>query len=148
MRAGTENVPAAVALESALSLCLPDEQTRLASLRDEFEWRMVSEGLGVRVNAASAQRLANTSNLYFPGISGEALLIALDMQGMCVSTGSACSSGSIEASPVLLAMGLTPKEARSCIRFSFGRGNTRADIAELVSAISVYARKMRGKQLV
>lgn len=148
IRAGTENVPAAVALDSALSLCLPDEQTRLTSLRDEFESRMVSEGLGVRVNAASAQRLGNTSNLYFPGMSGEALLIALDMQGMCVSTGSACSSGSIEASPVLLAMGLTPKEARSCIRFSFGRGNTRADIAELVSAVCLYARKMRGKQLV
>jgi len=146
LRAGTENVAGAMALHSALGLCSTGDST----LRDEFETRILNEIPDAVVNAADAPRLPNTSNILFPGISGEALLIALDMAGMCVSTGSACSSGSIEPSHVLLEMGLSPKQARSCIRFSFGRGNTLEDIAALVDAVTKAVSKMRvrEKQLV
>ncbi len=139
LRAGTENVPGAMALHCALGLCTHFDST----LRDEFETRILNEIPDAQVNAATAPRLPNTSNILFPGISGEALLIALDMAGMCVSTGSACSSGSVEPSHVLLEMGLSPKEARSCIRFSFGRSNTPSDIQALVAAVSKAVHKMR-----
>jgi len=143
MRAGTENVAGAMALECALGLCSAAEQMHIADLRDEFEARILREVPDAVVNAAAAPRLSNTSNILFPGVSGEALLIALDMAGMCVSTGSACSSGSVEPSHVLLQMGLTVKQARSCIRFSFGRGNSLSDINPLVRAVSETAGKMR-----
>jgi cysteine desulfurase len=148
LRAGTENVAGAMALDYALSLCSQDEQTQLSELRDEFERRLLRELPGAKVNAAAAPRLPNTSNVYFPDSSGEALLIALDMRGMCVSTGSACSSGSVEPSPVLLEMGLTAKQARACIRFSFGRGNTMSQIEELVDAVAFAVNRVREKQLV
>jgi cysteine desulfurase len=141
LRAGTENVPAAVALAEALQLCTDEERARLADLRDEFERLVLSKVPGAQVNGSNALRLPNTSNIFLPGLSGEALLIALDMRGMCVSTGSACSSGSIEPSHVLLEMGLTAKEARSCVRFSFGRENTREEMLCLVAAIEHTAQK-------
>jgi cysteine desulfurase len=112
-------------------------------LRDEFERRLLNQIPDARVNAAHAPRLSNTSNIFFPEVSGEALLIALDLRGMCVSTGSACSSGSVEPSHVLLEMGLTQKQARACVRFSFGRGNTLGDIVELVSALVQTVSRMR-----
>jgi cysteine desulfurase len=142
LRAGTENVAGAMALHAALDLCSADEQARLAQLRDEFERRILHELPHAIVNAAYAPRLPNTSNICFPGVSGEALLIALDMAGMCVSTGSACSSGSVEPSHVLLEMGLTPKQARSCIRFSFGRGNSLSDVDQLATAVSGIVSRM------
>ena len=148
MRAGTENVGGAVALECALALCSSAEQDDLRNLRDEFERRLAREVPGMKINASASPRLCNTSNVLFPELSGEAMLIALDMRGICVSTGSACSSGSIEPSPVLLEMALTAKEARGCIRFSFGRGNTLADVEALVGAVSAAASRMREKQLV
>lgn len=144
IRAGTENVAAALALDCAVSLCTPGDP----ELRDEFERRILTEFPDAIVNAGGAPRLANTSNILFPGVSGESLLIALDMRGICVSTGSACSSGSIEPSPVLMEMGLSAKQARSCMRFSFGRGNTFSDIDELLSALSLSLSRMREKQLV
>lgn len=147
LRAGTENVSGAVALECALRLCSRDEERHTAVLRDEFERQLLRELPGVRINALAAPRLPNTSNIFFPDRSGEALLIALDMRGMCVSTGSACSSGSVEPSPVLLEMGMTAKEARGCIRFSFGRGNAMSDVGELVNAVCAVNR-VREKQLV
>jgi cysteine desulfurase len=148
LRAGTENVAGAVAMECALGLCSRDEERRMAEIRDEFERRLLREMPDVKINAAAAPRLPNTSNVFFPGRSGEALLIALDMRGICVSTGSACSGGSIEPSPVLLAMGLTAKEARGCIRFSFGRSNNvMSDVNRLVDAVCAVSR-VREKQLV
>jgi len=146
MRAGTENVPGAMALDYALSLCSHSDSV----LRDKFETRILNEIPDAVVNAARAPRLPNTSNILFPGVSGEALLIALDMAGMCVSTGSACSSGSIEPSHVLLEMGLSPRQARGCIRFSFGRGNNLDQVDALVAAVSkaVARMRVREKQLV
>ncbi len=148
LRAGTENVAGAMALQCALGLCSADEQQRMAELRDGFERRLRREIPEAKVNAEGAARLPNTSNVFFPGRSGEALLIALDMRGMCVSTGSACSSGSVEPSPVLLEMGMTVQEARGCIRFSFGRGNTMSEVEELVGAVSAVVHRSREKQLV
>lgn len=147
-RAGTENVAAALALACALSLCSAAERETIAQLRDDFETQILNAIPDARINAAATSRLPNTSNIRFPGVPGEALLIALDMAGLCVSTGAACSSGSVEPSHVLLEMGLTPKQARSCIRFSFGRGNTRAQIDQLAAAVSAYVHRMREKQLV
>jgi cysteine desulfurase len=125
-RAGTENVPGIMAFASAIEL----RRTRadIASVRDRFEAQA-----GGEVNGDSLRRLPNTSNLLFRGVSGEAMVIALDMRGMAVSSGAACSSGSIEPSHVLLAMGRTVEEARSSVRFSFGPSNTLED-ADLLAA--------------
>jgi cysteine desulfurase len=106
----------------------------LTAIRDLFESRVLAILDGVEVNGSS-QRLPNTSNLFFRGISGEALVIALDMKGMAVSSGAACSSGSTEPSHVLLAMGRTKEEASSCVRFSFGRYNTVEEVEALAEAV-------------
>lgn len=141
-RAGTENVPGAIAFARAVELCSADEPIRCSTLRDRFEERILAIE-GVERNGPLAGRLPNTSNLLFHGISGEALLIALDMQGMAVSTGSACSSGSIEPSHVLLAMGRTVDEARSSIRFSFGRYNSAEEIDRLAEVVIACAGRLR-----
>jgi cysteine desulfurase len=98
----------------------------------------------IQINGTIDKRLPNTSNLLFPGLSAEALVIALDMKGIAVSTGSACSSGSIEPSQVLLAMGRSRTDARSSVRFSFGRYNTREDVNKLVEAVIACVRQIRG----
>ena len=151
-RAGTENVAGAMALHCALDLCIDAERTSLSKLRDEFEAQLLRVLPDCVINAERAVRLPNTSNVLLPDVSGEALLIALDMAGMCVSTGSACSSGSVEPSHVLLEMGLSAQQARSCIRFSFGRANSIADVHALVDALSNAVgrlrKNVREKQLV
>ncbi len=139
-RAGTENVPAAMAFARAVELCGSSGGDSVAALRDFFETEILSSTLAlnadIRVNGDCDMRLPNTSNLLFAGLSAEAMVIALDMKGMSVSTGSACSSGSVEPSHVLLAMGLTRDQARSSVRFSFGRYNTGRDIELLLEALS------------
>lgn len=129
-RAGTENVPAIAGFGRAIDISSP----ATSEARDYFEASVLAALPDTEVNGI--YRLPNTSNLYFPGVSGESLTIALDMKGMAVSTGSACSSGSIEPSPVLLAMGRSKTEARSCVRFSFGRYQTIAD-AEMLSHATI-----------
>ncbi len=143
MRAGTENVPLAMALDCALGLTNEAEQQRIASLRDYFEMRIQAEIPDVQINSADAARIPNTSNVAFAGTSGEALLIAMDTKGISVSTGSACSSGSIEPSHVLLEMRLSVRQARSSIRFSFGRENSIADVDVLVDALIEAVGKAR-----
>jgi cysteine desulfurase len=135
-RAGTENVPAAIAFARAVSLCSASSENSVAALRDAFESGLRARGVDFEVNGAPDCRLPNTSNILFRGVSAEALVIALDMKGIAVSTGSACSSGSVEPSHVLLAMGLSRDEARSSVRFSFGRYNTPEDVKILVEAVS------------
>lgn len=120
-RAGTENVPLAAAFGTAATL--PSASAQVAGLRDRFESQV--EGF---VNGANAPRLPNTSNITFENIDGEGLVIALDLSGVAVSTGSACSSGRVEPSPVLLAMGLTPDEAKSTVRFSLSRFTTEEEV--------------------
>lgn len=142
-RAGTENVPGAVAFATACELLQKHPPQELAVLRDRFEQQILTALDDIEINSAEAARVPNTSNVLFRGISGEALLIALDMAGFAVSTGAACSSGSIEPSHVLLAIGLTVAEARSCVRFSFGRTNTVDDIGRLAEAVIRTVQRLR-----
>lgn len=141
-RAGTENVAGAVAFAAAVQLLEDYERKRLAELRGLFEQRVREAAPDVRVNGWG-ERLPNTSNLLFPGLSGESIVIALDLKGFAVSSGSACSSGSVEPSPALLAMGLSPEEARSSVRFSLGRGNDEAQVLELANALESVVMQMR-----
>lgn len=141
-RAGTENVPAAMAFARAVELCGGAE----AQLRDDFEKELTKRLPWIEVNGSRNARVPNTSSILFRGISGEALVIALDLQDMAVSTGSACSSGSIEPSHVLLAMGRSREEARSSVRFSFGRYNTAGEIQALVDATARAAEKLRKEE--
>lgn len=131
MRPGTENVAGIVGLGKAADLAknnLVEDATRVGALRDDFERELLQRVPESRVNAATAQRTPNTTNMLFPGVDGEALLIALDLKGTACSTGAACSSGAVEPSHVLTAMGLSVSEARSSLRFSLGRHTTREEI--------------------
>jgi cysteine desulfurase len=129
-RAGTENVPLAAAFGAAAALAHPMPP----DLRDRFE--SLLGPAGVTINGAGAGRLPNTSNVTFHDADAEGIVIALDLNGVAVSTGSACSSGRIEPSPVLLAMGLTPEEAKSSVRFSLSRLNTMAEVESVAAIVS------------
>jgi len=112
-------------------------------MRDRFEQRILDSTHGTEINGAPAFRLPNTSNLYFPGVDGEALVIALDLKGFAVSSGAACSSGSVEPSHVLLAMGRPKQEARQCVRFSLGRYNTNEQVDALADAVVASIGQLR-----
>ena len=120
-RAGTENVPLAAAFGAAAAL--PSASAQIGALRDRFEANL--EGT---INGADVSRIPNTSNVTFDDVDGEGLVIALDLSGVAVSTGSACSSGRVEPSAVLLAMGLNPDEAKSTVRFSLSRFTTEQEV--------------------
>ena len=137
-RAGTENVAGAVALGRAAQIArehVSDESARLGALRDRLEQAVLERIPGVHVNGAGASRIANTSNLRFDGIDSEPLLIALDLRGFAISSGSACSSGAAEPSHVLTAIGLTKEQARSSVRVSLGHGNDAGQVDLLVDAL-------------
>ena len=131
-RAGTENVPAIVALGKAAEMAragLGDGSVaRVGVLRDELEKSILDSVPEAGLNSGGALRVPNTTNIYFDHIEGEAMVIALDLKGLAVSTGAACSSGAIEPSHVLTAMGLPPERARASIRFSLGKQNTKDDV--------------------
>ena len=140
-RPGTENVPAAVAFAAATHDLNLDPN--IAILRDHLEHSILDRIPRTRVNAAHAPRLPNTSNILFEGIEGEALVIGLDLKGFAVSSGAACSSGAVEPSHVLTAIGLSRDDARSCLRFSLGRSNTRDQIDALVDALTEVTARLR-----
>ena len=145
-RPGTENVPGAVALGCAAEGAARDMETRpaeISALRDRLENGILNRVPGTGVNGAREHRTPNTSNIYFDGIEGEALVIAVDLRGFAVSTGAACSSGAVEPSHVLLAIGLTPEQARSSLRFSLGRSNTAEQVDRLVEAVAAAASHLR-----
>ena len=131
-RAGTENVPGIVGLGKAAELAKQSldrgDIDNMAALRDKIEQAILNEVDATGVNGAGAARVPNTTNLYFDYIEGEALVIALDLKGLAVSTGAACSSGAIEPSHVLTAMGLRPDRARASLRFSLGKQNTADEV--------------------
>jgi cysteine desulfurase len=131
-RAGTENLPGIVGLGQAAEIARrgfsDGSVDRMASLRDRLERTVVATMEQVSVNSDRTQRVPNTSNIVFECLEGEAMVIALDLKGLSVSTGAACSSGAIEPSHVLTAMGLSPDRARASIRFSLGKQNTADDI--------------------
>ena len=131
-RAGTENVPLAAAFGAAAAL--PVAVEKIASLRDHFE-AALRASLDITINGSGMRRLPNTSNITFRGADGEGIVIALDLAGIAVSTGSACSSGRVEPSPVLLAMGLSPEEARATVRFSLSRFTTGEEIDRTVAIL-------------
>jgi cysteine desulfurase len=131
-RPGTENVPAIAGMAAAAEFVLANrqaEQDRLLKLRDEL-WNSISQNVpDARLNGENAPRLANTLNVSLMGIDSEMLLIALDLKGVCASSGSACMVGSVSASHVLLAMGLPVERARSAVRLSLGKQTTAEEIA-------------------
>lgn len=136
-RAGTENLPGIVALGQAITLLQNDQEemfAQLRRLRDHFERQLFAQLPAIIING-SGPRVSNTSNLAFPGIDGETLLMSLDQEGISASHGSACSSGSLEPSRVLLEMGIPLAQVRSSIRFSIGRMTTEDEIEAAVEII-------------
>ena len=144
-RPGTENVPGIVGLGKAAQLAMENldaDAPRLAALRDRFENALLTLP-GVRVNGSVRGRAPNTSNLSFEAAGGEALVIALDLQGVMCSSGAACSSGAVEPSHVLTAIGLTPDQARSSLRFSLGRPTTEQEIDDAIRIIPPVVERLR-----
>ena len=145
-RAGTENVAGIVGLGKAAEIALHNidvEGKRLCRLRDGL-WERIKERAGsVRLNGHPTRRLPNTLNVAFDLVEGESLVINLDLRGIAVSTGSACTSGSLEPSHVLLAMGLSPTIARGSIRFSLGMENTQEEIEYTVNNLEEVVRRLR-----
>lgn len=145
-RAGTENVPAIAGLGMASRLAvakLASEPVRLAALRDRLEIGILAAVPGASVNGAREPRVPNTTNISFEGIEAESLLIALDLEGIAVSTGSACSSGTLEPSHVLRAMGLPSPRTQSSIRISLGAGNTDAQVDYVIEKLPAVVAKLR-----
>jgi cysteine desulfurase len=146
-RAGTENVPGIVALGKAAELAkesfVRGDDSKMAALRDRLEQGILAQVEEAGVNGGGASRVPNTTNLHFDHIEGEALVIALDLKGLAVSTGAACSSGAIEPSHVLLAMGLRPDRARASVRFSLGKQTTEDDIDFALALVPETVARLR-----
>ena len=145
-RPGTENVAGIVGLGKAAQIArksLAEDAARISALRNQLEEGLLSRVPHAQVNGARAPRTPNTSNITFPGIEGEALVIALDLKGLACSTGAACSSGAVEPSHVLTAIGLTPDEARASLRFSLGRHTTAADIQFALEVVPAAVEQLR-----
>jgi cysteine desulfurase len=146
-RAGTENVPGIVALGRAAELAREGfargDADRLSGLRNRLEQTILNEVEATAVNGQGAPRVPNTTSIHFEGIEGEALVIALDLMGLAVSTGAACSSGAIEPSHVLTAMGMRPDQARGSLRFSLGKQNTSEDVEFALSLIPHTVARLR-----
>jgi cysteine desulfurase len=145
-RPGTENVPGIAALGAAAELAgtrLSSDSERICHLRDRLENALRDRIPGSGVNGSRWNRVPNTSNMWFDGVEGEAMAIALDLRGFAVSTGSACSSGAVEPSHVLIAIGLEASRARASLRFSLGRDTTAAQVDALVDAVEASVRHLR-----
>ncbi|HRK34043.1 MAG TPA: cysteine desulfurase family protein [Candidatus Hydrogenedentes bacterium] len=148
-RAGTENVPGIVGLGKACALARAERDTaakRIEALRDRLETGVLARVPGAVVNAANAPRLPGIANIAFPGVDGESLVLALDVAGFAVSSGAACTAGSLDPSHVLLAMGQSYETAQSAIRFSLGIYTTESEIDSLIAALpEVLARTRAGR---
>ncbi len=145
-RPGTENVSGIVGLGKAAELTrehLEADGARLGALRDRLESEILRSVPSVAVNGDPARRLPTTSNIRFDYVEGEGFVIAMDLRGIACSTGAACSSGSLEPSHVLSAIGLKPEQARSSIRFSLGRLNTPEDIDQTLEVLPAVAEQLR-----
>jgi cysteine desulfurase len=145
-RGGTENVASIIGLGRAAELAIAtfaDEQTRVRALRDRFEDTLLQRLPHLYINGKRDQRLPNTSNMAFDFVEAEAILMRLDQKGICASSGSACTTGSLDPSHVLSAMGLTPARARSCVRFSFSHYNRDSDIDYALEIIPPMIEELR-----
>lgn len=145
-RAGTENVPAIAGLGAAARIAREkiDAGATQAALRDRLERGILAAVPGTSINGDASHRVPNTTNLSFDGIEAESLLIALDLEGVAVSTGSACSSGSLEPSHVLRAMGGSNARTRNSLRFSLGPENTAAEVEFVLGVLPGLVTKLRG----
>ena len=145
-RGGTESVPLIVALGKAAELAarhLEEEQTRVRALRDRLEQGILQSAPGAIRNGHPTERLPNTSNVSFEYVEGESILLMLDQHGICASSGSACTSGSLEPSHVLRAMGVPFTAAHGSIRFSLSRYNTREEIDKVLKVLPPIIRRLR-----
>jgi cysteine desulfurase len=145
-RAGTENVAGIVGLGVAAQLArgkMAAEGDRLAVLRDRLEDGVLASVLGTAINGVRSPRVPNTTNISFERVEAESLLIALDLAGIAVSTGSACSSGTLEPSHVLKAMGFPVHRTQNSIRFSLGAANTDADVDRVLEVLPGIVEKLR-----
>ena len=146
-RAGTENVAGIVGMHEALSICaakMSEEKARLEALRDKLILEILTNISHSHLNGATgSKRLPGNVHVSFDFIEGESLLLHLDLQGICASTGSACSSGSLEPSHMLLSLGLSHEEANGAIRFSLGMQNTEEDIKKLMPVLVTAVEKLR-----
>jgi cysteine desulfurase len=122
---------------------MSDEMPRVAALRDRLEQGILATIPDVLVNGATAPRLPTTTNLSFKGVDGQSLVVALDLKGIATSTGSACSSGSLEPSHVLIAMGLADEWLQGAVRFSLGAGNTPAEVDAVVHTLPPIVARLR-----
>jgi cysteine desulfurase len=147
LRPGTEDVASAVAFAIAAELADAEREeamARIGGLRDRLEAGLCERIPGLRINAAAAPRLPTISNLSVPGADPEMLLMALDLEGIAASSGSACSSGAVEPSHVLLAMGLSPELAGPSVRFSLGRDTTAEDVERVLEVFPRVVERVRG----
>src|SRR6266700_2071440 len=147
LRAGTENVPGIVGLGKAAQLAKAaldrGDDKKMAAMRDRLQQGILAQVEQTGVNGDGAARVPNTANIHFDHIDGEAMVIALDLKGVAVSTGAACSSGAIEASHVLVAMGLRPDQARASIRFSLGKQTVAEDIDFALALVPETVARLR-----
>jgi cysteine desulfurase len=145
-RGGTENTASIVGFGKAAELAaayIQVEEQFVRDLRDTFERQALERIPGVTVNGDQEQRLPNTTNLSIEGVDSEAMLMILDQQGVCCSAGSACTTGSLEPSHVLRAMGLSTEQARASLRFSFGRTNTMEEVDQALAILVRAVQKLR-----
>jgi cysteine desulfurase len=145
-RAGTENLPGIAGMGAALEVAaaaVGAEVLRISSLRDRLQAGLLAALPGARVNGDGAERLPNTLSITFPGADGEALLMALDLDGLCASAGAACTSGSTTPSHVLSAMGLSVDEARATLRLSLGWNSTGDDVDQALRVMPGLVRRVR-----
>jgi cysteine desulfurase len=147
-RAGTENTPALEGLRAAAERAarrLASEPARQAALRDRLERGILERVPSAFVNGDTSARVPNTTNISFEGVEGESLVIGLDLEGIAVSTGSACSSGTLEPSHVLRAIGLAPSRVEGAVRFSLGEGTTDAEIDRVLEVVPAVVSRLRAR---
>jgi cysteine desulfurase len=145
-RPGTEDVAAIAGMGKAAELALSsivEESQRISALRDRLEQGLLGRVPRAWVNGARAPRVPNTANLTFPFIEGESMVIALDLKGIACSTGAACSSGAVEPSHVLMALGLAPEDARATLRLSIGHQTTEQEIDFALETIPAVIERLR-----
>lgn len=145
-RAGTENVPAIVGLGKAIEIAyrdFDDHKAKISALRDYYEDRVANEIPYVKINGDKQKRVFGTSNISFKFIEGEGILLNLDLKGICASSGSACTSGSLDPSHVLLAIGLPHEIAHGSVRISLGKYTTKEDVDYLVDNLAAIVKKLR-----
>jgi cysteine desulfurase len=145
-RAGTENVAGVVGLAAALELALAERvetAPRVAALRDRLEHGLLERVPGASVNGGGAERAPNVTSIAFAYVESEPLLVDMDLQGVCASSGSACSTGAVEPSPVLLAMGKSPEAAWGSVRFSLGRDTTEDEIDHALRVVPPIVARLR-----